>query len=54
MYFAASSYGKNGSLGEFYSLLVVDWVYYRFVTVKEVAYGGVYRLGFCELECSEV
>ena len=42
---------KNGSLGEFYSLLVVDWVCYRFVTVKGVAYGGIYRLGLCGRPC---
>ena len=49
-----SSYGKNGSLGEFCILLVVDWVCYRFVAVKGVAHGGVYRLGFCGQPCSEV
>ena len=35
-------------------LLVVDWVCYRFVTVKGGAYGGVYRLGFCGRACLEV
>ena len=48
---AVSSFGKNGSLGEFYTILVVDWVYYNFVNVKGVAYGGVYRLGFCGRPC---
>ena len=45
---------KNGSLGDFYSLLVVDWVCYRFVTVKGIAYGAVYSLGFCGRPCSEM
>ena len=49
-----SYYGKNGSLGEFCILLMVDWVCYRFVAVKGVAHGGVYRLGFCGQRCSEV
>ena len=33
---------------------MVDWVCYRFVTVKRVAYGGVHRLGFCGRVCLEV
>ena len=35
---------KNGSLGEFHSLLLVHWVCYRFVTVTEIAYGEDYGL----------
>ena len=35
---------KNGRLGEFYRLLMADWVCYRFLTVKGVAYGEDYEL----------
>lgn len=45
---------KNGSLGEFYSLSVVDWASYRFLTLKGVAYGENYELEFCGGTCLEV
>ena len=35
---------KDGSLGEFYSLLVLDWVYYRFMNLKGVAYRKIMDL----------
>ena len=43
----------DDSLGEFYSLLMVDWVYHRFVTVKRVVYEEDYGLGFYGGTCSE-
>ena len=50
---------KNGNLGElghqeFIAFLVVDWVYYRFVTVRGAAHGEVYGLEFCGRLCLEV
>lgn len=33
---------KNGNLGYFNFFLIVDWVCYRFVTVKKVGCGEVY------------
>ena len=45
---------KNSSLGEFYSLFVVDWVCYMFVFVKGIGHGEVYGLGFSERMFSEV
>ena len=48
---------KNGNLGElghqeFIAFLVVDWVCYRFVTVRGAA--EVYGHEFCGRLCSEV
>lgn len=53
-YYCSVLLRKNGNSGEFYSFLVVDWVYHRFVTVKGVAYGKDYGLGFSGGTCSEV
>ena len=45
---------NSGSLGEFYSLLVVDWTCYRLVTVMWAAYGEDYELELCEEMCFQV
>ena len=45
---------KTYRLSEFYSLLVVEWVYYKFVTLIGIAYGEDYVFEFCGRACSEV
>ena len=45
---------NNGSLGEFYNLLVVDWTCYRLVIVKGAGYGEDYEFEFCGGTCLEV
>ena len=50
---------NNGSLREvkhqgIVAFLVLHWVCYRLVTVREVVFGEDYGLEFCEGTCSEV
>ena len=50
---------KNDSLGEFrnqkfIAFLMVDWICYSFVTVKDVVDGEDYGLEFCGGTCLEV
>ena len=45
---------NNGSLGEFYNLLVVDWTCCRLVSVKGAGYGEDYEFEFSGVTCLKV
>ena len=53
-YFCSVFLWKNGSLGDFYSLLVLDWSCCRLETVKGIAYGEDHGLELCGGTFSQV